>query len=135
MGRLHCGVDENVSCSLFAGARTPGSIGRLAEAVKNANCTTENLYDTDSLHHRNDKRQAAQHLLAASAVAPTDWLRYGAVDMTLARQLVDWGEREAVAQYLERLAPANQARGQEMVQWAAQLRQGLNPDLLPYHSN
>ena len=51
---------------------------------------------------RNDKRQAAQHLLAASAVTPTDLLRYESVDMTLARQLVDWGEREAVAQYLER---------------------------------
>ncbi len=84
---------------------------------------------------RHDKRQAAQHLLAASAVSPTDLLRYGPVDMTLARQLVDWGEREAVAQYLERFASINQARGNEMKQWAAQLRQGLNPDLLPFHMN
>lgn len=84
---------------------------------------------------RGDKRQAARHLLAASAVPPTDLLRYGLVNMTLARQLVDWGEREAVAQYLERFAPINQARGAEMTQWAAQLRQGLNPDLLPFHFN
>jgi beta-lactamase regulating signal transducer with metallopeptidase domain len=84
---------------------------------------------------RNDKHQAAQHLLAASTVVPTDLLRYDSVDMTLARQLVDWGEREAVALYLERLAPVNQARSSEMTQWAAQLRQGLNPDLLPFHFN
>jgi beta-lactamase regulating signal transducer with metallopeptidase domain len=84
---------------------------------------------------RNDKRQAAQHLLAASAVTPTDWFRYEYVDMTLARQLVDWGEREAVAQYLERFAPINQARGAAMTQWAVQLRQGLNPDLLPFTFN
>lgn len=80
---------------------------------------------------RGEKQQAARHLLAAAEAPPTDRLRYGYIDMTFARQLVDWGERAAVAQFLDRCARFNR-RGKELAEWAAQLRQGLNPDLTPY---
>ena len=83
---------------------------------------------------RGEKRQAAGYLLAASNAPPTDDLRYGYIDMTLARQLVDLGEREAVAQFLDRCAEFNY-RGKEMAEWAAQIRIGINPDLGPYRSN
>jgi len=83
---------------------------------------------------RGEKRQAASYLLAASNAPPTDHLRYEYIDMTLARQLVDWGEREAVAQFLDRCAQFNH-RGKEMVEWAAQIHKGINPDLTPYRVN
>jgi hypothetical protein len=54
--------------------------------------------------------------------------------MTLARQLVDWGEREAVAQFLDRCAQFNY-RGKDLIEWAAQIRKGINPDLTPYRVN
>jgi hypothetical protein len=50
--------------------------------------------------------------------------------MELPRSLVDWGEREAVAQFLERCAKFNH-RGKQLAEWAAQIRQGINPDLIP----
>lgn len=90
-----------------------------------------NLSLGDVALRRGEKRQAARYLLAASEAPPTDRLRHGHIDMTLARQLVDWGEREAVAQFLERCASFNR-RGKDLAEWAAQLRQGINPDLTPY---
>jgi BlaR1 peptidase M56 len=83
---------------------------------------------------RGEKRQSAGYLLAASNAPPTDHLRYEYIDMTLARQLVDWDEREAVAQFLDRCAQFNH-RGKEMAEWAAQIRKGINPDLTPYRVN
>jgi hypothetical protein len=53
--------------------------------------------------------------------------------MTLARQLVDWGEREAVAQFLDRCALFNHRR-KDLAEWATQIRKGINPDLTPYRS-
>ncbi len=113
----------------------------LALAAQNANDPEygnaiffANLMLGDVVLRRGDKRQAASHLLAASEAPPTDRLRYGNVDMTLARQLVDWGEREAVAQYLERCAKFNR-RGKDLAEWAAQIRKGINPELTPYRSS
>src|SRR5215813_475621 len=83
---------------------------------------------------RGEKREAAGYLLAASDAPPTDYLRYRDIDMTLARQLVDWGEREAVAQFLDRCAQFNY-RGKDLAEWAAQIRKGINPDLTPYRSS
>ncbi len=81
---------------------------------------------------RGEKSQAARYLLSASGAPPTDRLRNESIDMTLARQLVDWGEREAVAQFLDRCARFNH-RGKELAEWAAQIRKGINPDITPYH--
>jgi hypothetical protein len=83
---------------------------------------------------RGEKRQAIEYLLAASNAPPTDYLRHESIDMTLARQLVDWGEREAVAQFLDRCARFNY-RGKDLTEWAAQIRKGINPDLTPYRVN
>jgi len=87
----------------------------------------------DSLHH-GDKRAATRYLLAASEAPPTELLRYYPIDMSVARHLVDWGERDAVAQFLDRCSRFNIERGKDMAEWAAQLRQGVNPDLLPYNA-
>lgn len=83
---------------------------------------------------RGDKRQAAGYLLAASNAPSTDDLRYGYIDMTVARQLVDLGEREAVAQFLDR-CPQFNYRSKDLTEWAAQIRKGINPDLTPYRSS
>jgi hypothetical protein len=83
---------------------------------------------------RGEKRQAAGYLLAASVAPPTDDLRYRDIYMTLARQLVDLGERDVVAEFLDRCAQFNY-RGKEMAEWAAQIRMGINPDLTPYRTN
>jgi hypothetical protein len=92
-----------------------------------------NLTLGDVALRRGDKREAARRLLAASEAPPTDRLRYGYIDMTLARQLVDWGEREAVAQFLDRCALFNHRR-KDLAEWATQIRKGINPDLTPYRS-
>ncbi|MGH9849762.1 MAG: M56 family metallopeptidase [Blastocatellia bacterium] len=92
-----------------------------------------NLTLGDAALRRGDKHAAARYLLAASDAPPTDRLRYAYISMNLARQLVDWGEREAVAQFLERCARFNQ-RGKDLAEWAAQIRKGTNPDLTPYRS-
>jgi hypothetical protein len=51
--------------------------------------------------------------------------------MTLARELVDWGEREAVARFLDRCSSFN-VSGKRQAEWAAEIRCGINPDLTPY---
>lgn len=90
-----------------------------------------NLALGDMALRRGEKREAVQYLLAAAAAPPSENLRSAPLDMSLARQLVDWGEREAVAQYLEKLAQFN-GRAQEFRKWAAEIRKGINPNLIPY---
>ncbi|HYP05153.1 MAG TPA: M56 family metallopeptidase [Bryobacteraceae bacterium] len=82
---------------------------------------------------RGDRKLAVRYLLASAAGPVTDRMRYGPIFMTTARQLVDSGERAAVATFLERCSKFND-RGAEQARWAAELRRGLNPDLLPYSS-
>ena len=48
---------------------------------------------------RGDRRTAVQHMLAALDSPGSAELRFMQIDMTLARSLVDWGEREAVAKF------------------------------------
>lgn len=85
--------------------------------------------------HQGDKRAASRYLLAALEAPPTERLRYGSIDMSVVRHLVDWGERDAVAQFLERCSSFNVERGKDMAEWAAQIRKGANPDLLPYNAS
>jgi hypothetical protein len=79
---------------------------------------------------RGQKAEAVRHLLAASEAPSTEFLRYSQIDMSLARELVDAGEREAVATFLERCAKFNRAERQ-LGNWAGQIRKGLNPNLTP----
>jgi len=93
-----------------------------------------------------DKPLADQALLAGQKARPNeDWsmelsehytrvLLGSTIDMTLARQLVDWGEREAVARFLDQCARFNH-RGKELAEWAAQIRKGINPDIAPYRQS
>jgi hypothetical protein len=47
-----------------------------------------------------------------------DGFSFGVMDMNLMRALVDWGERDAVAQFLERMGPKTN-RTKEFLDWAA----------------
>jgi hypothetical protein len=79
-----------------------------------------------------DRRRATERLLASVRdIVNIESFRYERKDMTLARQLTDWGEREAVAQFLEACAKISPP-GSKHSEWAAEIRKGINPDLIPY---
>jgi len=82
-----------------------------------------------------DRKSAAKYLLAAANSAGSDRLRFLQISVTmdLPRSLVDWGEREAVATFLERCARFCE-RGEKFKQWAGEIRKGINPDLIPYNA-
>jgi uncharacterized protein HemY len=84
---------------------------------------------------RGDRNEATSYLRASMTATPTDRLRYKEIDMTLARGLIDAGERTAVAEFLERCAQFNRQPFQKFTEWAAEIRQGRNPDLTPYNSS
>ena len=48
---------------------------------------------------RGDKAGAARQLMAAADAPVTDFLRYQQINMSLPRELVDTGERNAVAKF------------------------------------
>jgi hypothetical protein len=79
---------------------------------------------------RGDKAGAVRDLLAASEVPPSEFLRLNMIDLSLARSLVDAGEREGVATFLDRCAKFNKDN-KRLAEWAVQIREGLNPRLLP----
>jgi hypothetical protein len=102
---------------------------RYGDAVYNANIALGRV----ALKH-GEKRKAAQYLLAAAETPGSDRLRFSeiyGVSMALPRSLVDWGERDAVAQFLERCARFCD-RGEQFRKWAGEIRKGINPDLIPY---
>jgi hypothetical protein len=76
--------------------------------------------------NRGDKAGAVRHLLAASEAPPTEFLRYNPIDISLARSLVDAGEREDVATFLERCAKFN-SQDRRLAEWAVEIRRGLTP--------
>lgn len=76
------------------------------------------------------KREAARYLLAAADAPASEELRHNTILMNLPRALIDWGERDAAAQFLERIAPKT-LRAKEFQDWSAQVRKGDNPDMRP----
>jgi hypothetical protein len=76
------------------------------------------------------KREAARYLLAAADAPTSEELRHNPILMNLPRTLIDWGERDAAAQFLERIAWKT-LRAKEFQGWAAQIRKGENPDMRP----
>jgi hypothetical protein len=74
-----------------------------------------------ALLDRGEKAQAAQRLVSASEAPPTDFLRYQRLDLSLARKLVDAGERDSVVKYLDNCARWN-AWGKQLKEWAAEIR-------------
>jgi len=77
--------------------------------------------------NRGDKPAAARYLLAAAGAPTSEYTRYDQADMSLARELLDAGDRETVARYLDRCATFQP----RPAHWAAEIRQGKNPDLMP----
>jgi hypothetical protein len=84
----------------------------------------------DAAFDRGDKSEAMRLFGAASEAPPTEYLQYNQIDMSLARKLVDAGERDAVAKFLDRCAKFNKG-GMPLAEWAAQIRKGTNPPLGP----
>jgi tetratricopeptide (TPR) repeat protein len=82
---------------------------------------------------RGDKKAAARYLLAAAGAPSSDRIRRGEFEMNLPRALVDWGERRAVAEFFERMAPKT-VRSKQFRDWAAEILKGVNPDLIPTFS-
>jgi hypothetical protein len=82
--------------------------------------------------HRGDKKAAVRYLLAAASTPVRD-MRNDFFEMNLPRALVDWGERSAVADFLDRMAPKT-PRPKQFQDWAADIRRGINPDLTPTFS-
>lgn len=76
---------------------------------------------------------AVRYLLAAASMPECDQTWRGQFDMNLPRALVDRGERLAVAEFFERIAPKT-LRAAQFRRWAADLRAGKNPDLIPTSS-
>lgn len=76
-----------------------------------------------------NRTESARYLLAAAEAPASEDLRYDTILMNLPRALIDWGEREAVAQFFERLAPKT-IRTKEFQDWAAQIRKGENPEMM-----
>lgn len=83
---------------------------------------------------RGDRKTAARELLAAAATPGSARIRQGQFEMNLPRALVDLGERSAVAEFLERMAPKT-TRAKQFEEWAAEIRKGVNPELLPTFSH
>ncbi len=79
------------------------------------------------------KRASVRYLLAAAETPGSQQLRNGSIEMNLSRALVDWGERDAVAQFLECMAPKT-IQSKQFEDWAQQIRKGINPDLIPIFS-
>ena len=71
--------------------------------------------------------------VATAGTPGSERLRRGQFEMNLPRALVDWGERRTVAEFLEWMAPKT-VRSKPFQDWAAELRKGINPDLLPTFS-
>jgi hypothetical protein len=79
---------------------------------------------------RGNVKEAVHHLLTASGTPGSERLRQGQFELNLSRAIVDAGEREAAAQFLERMAPKT-IRDAQFQEWAAAIRKGINPDLIP----
>jgi hypothetical protein len=82
---------------------------------------------------RGDKKAAVRYMLAAADTPGSEVIRIGPTDMNLQRSLLDWGERSAVAEFLERMAPKT-ARSKQLLDLAAEIRKGINPDGMPTFS-
>ena len=123
--------DEPGARELLELARRNPKAASYGDAIYNANIALGR-----SALRRGDRRTSAKYLLAAAETPGSERMRclepYG-VTMALPRSLIDWGEREAVAQFLERAARLSE-KGPQFKQWAAEIRRGLNPDLIPYNA-
>jgi hypothetical protein len=80
---------------------------------------------------RNDTKTAVAELIASTNTPGSDRLTHGPIPMDLARQLVDLGERKAVAHFLDRCSHFNLEKD-KLVDWGILIRKGINPDLVPY---
>ena len=80
-----------------------------------------------------DNKAAVHYLLSAAATPAGDETSLGQFEMNLPRALVDRGERSAVAEFYERMAPKT-LRSRQFKAWATEIRNGINPDLIPTFS-
>jgi hypothetical protein len=76
-----------------------------------------------------DVRTAKKHLIEAAKTTGSPSLDTFGPDMTLARELLDAGERDAVIQYLELVERFWDGKGPLLKEWRQQIRLGERPYL------
>jgi hypothetical protein len=112
---------------LALGTKNP-SDRRYGRAIFDANMQLGKIH-----MRRGDTGQAGKYLMASLSMPGSDAMKYVQFDMTLARTLVDAGQRDIVAQCLDRCARIT-VDGDRYKQWADEIRKGINPDLIPYRT-
>ena len=80
-----------------------------------------------------DRKTAVRHLLAAADAPVSGHLPHNEFELNLPRALIDAGERSAVADFFDRMAPKME-RTAQFKSWAADIRKGINPDSIPAFS-
>ena len=80
---------------------------------------------------RGDLRRAGEYMMASLGTPGSDEAKFMQFDMALARTLVDAGQRNIVAEYLDRCSEIAM-KGEQYKRWADEIRKGINPDLIPY---
>jgi hypothetical protein len=80
-----------------------------------------------------NQKSAVRYMLAASKVPRCDELAYGHnfTDYTLPGQLLKYGERESVIEFLEELAKVRDVQKDQLLASAAQIRNGEKPSWYP----
>jgi hypothetical protein len=108
---------------------------QLAEQLPDYSQTARIRYESTMLlgkiaERNKDKAAAVRHLQQASELSAAVTVPIHD-SYELHRKLVDWGEREAVARALETKARRHQER-QKLLDWAAAIRRGEKPDMIPF---
>ena len=80
---------------------------------------------------RGEKKTAAKHLIEASKTPGSDELDYSGLDLALPNEILKWGERDAVVEYLERCAKFSVAGRKQLLDYAGEIRRGITPDMHP----
>ena len=75
---------------------------------------------------RGDSRRAGEYMMSALRIPESDEIKYMQFDMTLARTLIDAGQRDIVARYLDRCAEIAM-NGERYRRWADDIGKASTP--------
>lgn len=80
---------------------------------------------------RGEVGKAKEHLLAAGSLSGSPVLKTFGPNMSLAKELIERGERDAVLSYLDLCAKFWEMQGDRLETWKAAIRQGRTPSFGP----
>jgi hypothetical protein len=90
---------------------------------------TANLTLAEFSMSAGNSKLASEQLLQAAGAPVTDYMRYMQIDLSMAQWLLDAGQRDAVAQFLDQCAGFNWFK--QLAKWGKQIREGKDPALSP----